>query len=861
MANTPDFVFPARSDRHAPLFVASSPTSLTRFFEDLEELYRKYDAAKRLQNAANPTLITEQEKKKQAVNYLDSETHLMWMSLTEYTTVTSTWEQFKTQVYKMYPGSNLSDSRAFTVADMNSLIGNWALQGISSKEALGNFYRPYFTITSKLLQHNIISMIDQTRGFFTVFNGNPDLARQIQGWIERNIPTYFPGDPVPLDRLYEAAIWCLSGSGVLSGITSIAGLDTRTAPTIPYVHGQGGFPALAPVPHIPIPTSYPPQNYYPPAGYHPPVPPAYPPAPPPVVVPEATVTIKQEPTEMALLVKQMQEMVKVLIQNAKPTANNNGKSTAGPSRQPDEFNRQQGSNLCAYCGREGCRIRTCEIAKKDVEAGWCKRDETGKIVLPNGGWIGRGFEGNTMRERLQSYHRMNPGHNTIATPSNPTGRKASSMPPLPGALWNLSFTQEDESDNESLAELQLRLQILQLQRNQTGFEGVALRKQPMRKARKAHESTERQTQEMPVENVPAQRRDGGIRDEGRTSQVPPLAQIIKKIQEPVKADLPEKVEPVPATRGQVPTKVPIVPLPRGDKNVRSQLPMHDNQAAQRVLEEIMETPVLLTARDIMVVSSEVSKLMREMNTPRKVNVETQPNPRPRPGIIPGHLVVFGKENKPLTSMPCNLNTNLPPTTTVINDPILAYYHATGELPDGTIVGHATEPIRAVRPTIAGLREVEAIIDSGCSLVSMSDRICRELALLYDPSIKIPLQSANGQVDETLGLAPNVPFMFGEITLYMQVHIVRDPPFDVLLGRPFERLTVMESKTYADGSQGLTLTDPNTDIQVTVPTFDRNDPLHGEPRLCPHHRRLRDKESRRNHGHLCDCPDFQTPKVD
>ena len=63
-----------------------------------------------------------------------------------------------------------------------------------------------------------------------------------------------------------------------------------------------------------------------------------------------------------------------------------------------------------------------------------------------------------------------------------------------------------------------------------------------------------------------------------------------------------------------------------------------------------------------------------------------------------------------------------------------------------------------------------------------------LAVSWDPDIKIQVQSANKTVEETLGLAKNVPFIFGDITVYLQVHIFTDPAYKVLLGRPFNVLT-------------------------------------------------------------------------
>jgi hypothetical protein len=77
---------------------------------------------------------------------------------------------------------------------------------------------------------------------------------------------------------------------------------------------------------------------------------------------------------------------------------------------------------------------------------------------------------------------------------------------------------------------------------------------------------------------------------------------------------------------------------------------------------------------------------------------------------------------------------------------------------------------------------------GSAIVVMAEAVCHELALCYDPAVTIPMQSANGGIDHSLSLAQNVPCEIGNITLYMQIHIICNPAYDILLGRPFDILT-------------------------------------------------------------------------
>ena len=99
--------------------------------------------------------------------------------------------------------------------------------------------------------------------------------------------------------------------------------------------------------------------------------------------------------------------------------------------------------------------------------------------------------------------------------------------------------------------------------------------------------------------------------------------------------------------------------------------------------------------------------------------------------------------------------------------------------------------------------------------------CHALALIYDPHICLHMQSANREVDETLGLARNVLILVGDITLYIQFHIVWNLAYNVLLGRPFNILVESIVWNYSNEDQTVTIHNPNSRRITMVPTF-----LHG-----------------------------------
>jgi hypothetical protein len=122
-------------------------------------------------------------------------------------------------------------------------------------------------------------------------------------------------------------------------------------------------------------------------------------------------------------------------------------------------------------------------------------------------------------------------------------------------------------------------------------------------------------------------------------------------------------------------------------------------------------------------------------------------------------------------------------------------------------------------------EIEGIIDPGSQIIAMSKGICHDLGLIYDPTIKLNMQSANGEVNQSLGLARNVPCQIGNITLYLQIHVIWSPAYDILLGRPFDVLTESTVKNFANEDQTITIIDPNSKRSVTIPTLSRGPPRH------------------------------------
>ena len=88
-----------------------------------------------------------------------------------------------------------------------------------------------------------------------------------------------------------------------------------------------------------------------------------------------------------------------------------------------------------------------------------------------------------------------------------------------------------------------------------------------------------------------------------------------------------------------------------------------------------------------------------------------------------------------------------------------------------------------------------------------------------------MQSANGTVDKSLGLARNIPCHVGDITLYLQIHVICNPAYNILMGRPFNVLTESIVHNYANEDQTITIRDPNSGEITTILTLPRGSHKH------------------------------------
>ena len=139
------------------------------------------------------------------------------------------------------------------------------------------------------------------------------------------------------------------------------------------------------------------------------------------------------------------------------------------------------------------------------------------------------------------------------------------------------------------------------------------------------------------------------------------------------------------------------------------------------------------------------------------------------------------------------------------------------MPTEYVVAKESHALSSVLMQIDNCECIECVVNPGSQIITMLEEVCHDFSLAYNPSIKLNMQLANGGMDQSLGLAHNVPCQISPIMLYFQLHIICSPAYDILLGHPFNVLTESTVKNYSNKDQTITINDPNSMQSIVVPT--------------------------------------------
>lgn len=253
---------------------------------------------------------------------------------------------------------------------------------------------------------------------------------------------------------------------------------------------------------------------------------------------------------------------------------------------------------------------------------------------------------------------------------------------------------------------------------------------------------------------------------------------------------------------------------------KSRAPVEIGLDIERLVETVLDLEINIPLRSLAGVSNAVQKEIKKQVTKTRwpAEAETKVNL-----FTEGEKPLIRVETLPLEScaVMTEVSDEIPEGHIIAADPVMQYLLENKEAePRDLVVARRSEPLRAIYTTINRVGQEECLLDDGSMIVSMAKEAAVQLGLTWDPGLRMNMESASKHVEETLGLAKNVCFAVGGLNFHLQVHILEDPPYRILLGRPFSTLASSSIHTKPDGSSDLTLTDPNTKQVATIPTYAR-----------------------------------------
>ncbi|KAG5734182.1 hypothetical protein E4T56_gene1357 [Termitomyces sp. T112] len=485
--------------------------------------------------------------------------------------------------------------------------------------------------------------------------------------LEITLPDHHPEDPYDVDQVFEGAKWVLKGT------------DTSTTKT------SNGTTSI----HSPI-------------------------ANPPTV---PSLAPKQEALELATttaIVSALERLEALL--------------TSGNVQPCQQF----ANSTCHFCGEMGhTMVRgTCIKLEQMIRQGKIRRNAEGKIILPSGAMIPNYSGKRLYIERIEEWHRLNPGQIV-------TGRLSSNANPDP----------EQAAMQQSLIH-----EVMQ----QDVATGRVLSKEERIEALESSDASKAtpSTSDPPATSTPSDSAPVPATkpaDKGKAPERTVAKEQLPVAKEPVAqppihpfSGLPSRYAP-PANRNFA------APNKANDGAYRTMPPIYDIEQSKAVFKQVLRTQVTILVGKLCSVSQDIRNQFRTAVTPKRSVGASANTVQDSSDIFEEILPTFAIE-EPQFSLGSNADTakgltaDKAPFASV--DPVEAYIDSLppGEEPVVLTVTKESQSLRTVMMLINNKEEVECIHDSGSQIISMSAEIASDIGLSYDPNIVLNMQSANGTMD-------------------------------------------------------------------------------------------------------------------
>ena len=374
---------------------------------------------------------------------------------------------------------------------------------------------------------------------------------------------------------------------------------------------------------------------------------------------------------------------------------------------------------CNFCSEIGHFVSACPKALEYIKSGKCIRNTEGRICLPSGRYLPGTIVGNNLSERFDKYYATYQSQNTQLTTT---------------AVYEAQLSDPSNSIIET--------------------------EEPSGDAFDDEETLERMVRTFTTEV--AKKMDKGKKKFGPPKNANPLPSPPAVV-----------ITAPPVTRPSKPEKTE-----RSDVQYHYQAPIENQGTVQQVFDRALDIPVRVTPRELLAISGDIRKKMKDIVTARRV----------------------------------------PVTTSVVQDTL--YTNISAPDTSDLVVAVDAAPLRIVEGILDSRIAAECLLDQGSSIVAMRRDVWEKLGTPLHSERVIHMESSHGTIAPTLGLIKNFPLQIGPCTFHVQMQVADTLPCEVLVGRPFFMLTGSQTIDHPHGAQDLILNDPNTGERIIVPTKER-----------------------------------------
>jgi hypothetical protein len=472
--------------------------------------------------------------------------------------------------------------------------------------------------------------------------------------------------------------------------------------------------------------------------------------------------------------------------------NTRAPNTAQPYQRQGAPNEGGAAGLCIFCGLPDHIMRNCPTAEQYVREKKCMRSAAGRIVLPNGGEISRALRGRWIKEKLDGYAEMFPdtsnrGSSTqnaqvsTVTAAHISAWEEETAPHVTTALWEiapdtevlqLEVTCEEENEDDPD---QVRYNVLQAEIRKVQNK-ILEKKKPRKTAR--FDGVE-------LPSAPAWAK-------GKTATTTAKITPIPMVAIPVEQDPVEPTASTSATAEKATTTSDSKTTKKAESaqsapQYRYHATVEDPTMTTTLLNRALDATIQTTPRELLAASPDLRKQLKELVVTKRISVDS----------------VLLTEGLPIQSAESFLQENR------------------SRYEDGPNVAVHSLPLRVIFAEFDNGVHPECILDSGAQIIAMRKDIWQRLDLPLQCEKVMVMESANNTKNPTLGLVQNVRAIFGPIVLTLQVQVVEDAPFEVLLGRPFFALANCVTEDSTNGEMYITLRDPTTGQRAKFVTHPRH----------------------------------------